>query len=158
MDVEAKETKLLALRATIDSQKVIVGSELWPGVSIVNVSGKPLKVNYLKPTLMVPEIWNDVSKKREVNAPTYIFSQACAMQSRTMAPNEEIKLFALPIILADQKFPAISDGRVRGFWNAPLGQYPLKYSVDLEKFIPGKAGIIKANDLKISIVSAAKNN
>lgn len=155
MSVESKETtQPLALRAELN-QSIELGSEIRPNVVLVNVSGKPLKVVFLRPSIAVPEIFDQYGKR--VNAPSFVYDQICARTEKTLEPNEDLGLFSLPIMLRGQKLPAQSEPGLRGYWEATPGRYTLKYSVQVKDFVPGGSGVLHASDLHITVADGKKD-
>lgn len=146
----------LALHATLDYAQISVGTEVRPSVSLVNVSNRPVKLEYLKPSIVVPEIWDVVSNERVLNAPTYVYDQICAHQTVTLNPNDEVALYALPILIAKQSPPQERDGHLRAFWATLPGEFALKYSVDLKSFLAAGSGEIHAKDLEITVIDPDK--
>ncbi len=155
MSVESKETaQPLALRAELN-ESLELGGEIRPIVSLVNVSGKPLKVEFLRPSIAVPEIFDESGKR--LHAPSYVYDQICARTEKTLAPNEDLGLFSLPIMLRSQKLPAQSEPGLRGYWEATPGKYTLKYSVQMKDFVPGGSGVLHASDLHVTVTDGKKD-
>ena len=158
MNGECMETakQPLALRARLGVSELVLGSELKPTVSLVNVSGKALKLEYLKPSIVVPEIWDVSSKQRILNAPTYVYDQVSARQETLLAPDEELELFSLPIFLSKQSPPTSRPDHLQGFWATLPGTFRLKYSVTLKNFLPSASGEVHADELEITVIDQAK--
>lgn len=156
-DCEELPKQPLALRASLDNTRIEIGTELQPSVSLVNVSGKPLKLVYMRPSIVVPEIWDLASKERVLNAPTYVYDQICARQEITLEPKDELELFSLPVLVAKRSPPSLSrTNYLQGFWATLPGNFALKYSVQLNNFLPSAAGELHAEDLEVTVVDPAK--
>lgn len=158
MNAECKPTtkQPLALVAHIDGSTFDVGAELRPMVSIVNVSGKSLALEFMKPSIVVPEIWDAISSKRITDAPAYVYDQVCARQTAVLAPNEELSLFSMPILIARQSPHSLRSDHLQAFWATLPGDFTLKYSVSLDTFLPGSAGQIQAKDILITVIDPSK--
>lgn len=146
----------LAIRANLEGNSVVIGTELKPTISLVNISGKPLKLQYLKPSIVVPEIWDAKTNQRILNAPTYVYDQICASQESVLAPNEVFDLFSLPILIARESPPKEQINHLHGFWAPKPGVYILKYSVPLKNFLADATGELHAASLKVVVIDAAK--
>jgi hypothetical protein len=153
---KTKQQQPLALGARLDNRRIEIGTELAPTVSLRNVSGKPLKLVYGQPSIVVPEIWDVASNERVLNAPTYVYDVARRSEETTLAPNEELILFPVPVLTTNQSLPAARSDHLRGYW-APLpGNFALKYSVQVKDFLPSGTGELHAEDLEITVVDPAK--
>lgn len=148
---EIDSKPVLALKAGFDKSSVEIPSEIRPDLMLVNISDKPLKLEYMKPLIVVPEIWDLKSNKRISNAPAFVYDQICTRQETLLYPGKELQLFSLPILIAKQSPSSCRTDRLRGFWTAQPGSYVLKYSVQLKNFLPGECGELHAGDIKINV-------
>lgn len=135
----------LILKASVDSEKVAVGTELKPIVVIKNVSRKPLDIEYLRPLLVVPTIWDAITNERVENAPTYVFDQICANEKTTLRPENEFDLFAIPILIKQQSTSPDKIKHLHAFWATLPGTYELRYSMPLKSLIPSADGELQAS-------------
>jgi len=135
----------LILKASVDSEIVAVGNELKPIVSVKNVSRKPLDLEYLRPLLVVPTIWDAISNESVQNAPTYVYSLIRANEKTTLPPENEFDLFAIPILIKQQSTSPDNIKHLHAFWATLPGTYVLKYTVPLKNLIPDADGELQAS-------------
>ncbi|CAN5282808.1 hypothetical protein BH10CYA1_BH10CYA1_46240 [soil metagenome] len=148
----------LTLITHLEGDKIDLGTVLKPMVSLVNVSGKPLELKYMKPSIVVPEIWDATTNKRVLSAPTYVYDQICTPQKTTLAPNEELDLFSMPILIAKQPLPSVRTNNLQAFWATLPGNFILKYSVPINSFLPGSAGQLRAKEIRITVSDPSKKS
>ncbi|MBX9668114.1 MAG: hypothetical protein K2X93_10870 [Candidatus Obscuribacterales bacterium] len=140
----------LVLEASLDQTSIDLDTELRPHVRLINVSAKPVKVEYLRGSAVVPEIWDRSNNTRCLNAPTFVFSKICAREETLLAPKASLTLSSLPIYIG-KKSPPESKVNTHAFWATLPGSFALKYSVNLRDFLPGTAGELHAPNINVTI-------
>lgn len=146
----------LVLEASLDQTSIDLDTELRPHVSLINASEKPVKVEYLRGSAVVPEIWDRSNNTRCLNAPTFVFSQICAREETLLAPKASLTLNSLPIYFGKKSPPDSKVNYTRAFWATLPGSFALKYSVNLRDFLPGTAGELHAPNINITISDPSK--
>lgn len=155
---EDKSEPGLALRANFSETRIQIGNELRPMVSLLNTSNKNIKLEFMRPSIVVPQIWDETGTQRIPNAPTFVYDQICAMQETVLAPKQALDLFSMPIVLVATSPANIRSDHLQAFWVTKPGKYRLRYSVQLNDFRPGKKGELKSDDIEIAVLGANSGN
>ncbi len=148
------EKPALMLKAALETREFRAGDEIKTDLEIVNVSGKPITLKFMKPWTVVPEVWESATGKRLSNAPSYVLDQIVVPTEVTLPPQGTLPLWTMPVFLqTNSKSEAPGTAHQRSFWITTPGKYQLRHTVLLKDCLPGKSGELFANKLEITILS-----
>jgi hypothetical protein len=142
----------LALAASAEISEIALGDTFQPTVELVNKLAIPLPLRFIRPVIMVPEIWDLQTGKRLLNTPTYVYHQTSGPDEKILAPGHSVPLLALPIEISATDNWASRANALQAFWKAAPGRYRLRYSVSLNRFLPSKTGRLMSNDIFVRVV------
>ena len=138
-----------SLAVTLERSTFNYGDEIHAPVALVNSSDSTLHLEYINPVIMAPQVMRQGESKWTTIGMYY--DQVSAKKETTLAPQQELALFAPAILLKDSPLPAVSAGKVKGYWKPAPGKYKLRYSVNLKTFLPGIDQEIHSKELPIEI-------
>lgn len=147
----------LEVKATLKQKTYRLGDEIKPAVALVNRADKDQELNYLKPFVVKPEIWDASTNSRLANAPSVIFSQIRAPQKSILKPGQTLDLPSFYVVIerlsgaAEQSPPASG---YRSYWyKAKPGKYFLRYRIQRQDLIPDAQGEVVSNDLPFELLA-----